>query len=169
MVALWACYWARVRSAPQVTQGEASSVTSPVKRLRQLQVCRRTGGPLQPIRKWNRGASPSRRMGTGLARYQRQQLDGKRWGSGVLGTTMLGPLDYRRPRRDRPLPSQCQAPGHAAASGRQHIITLAVRRLGWAMFGLTSTRQAWRLGLIGWGPTWGRSSTPVSCFGRGRS
>ena len=129
---------------PQVTQGEASSPTSP-SAAASTPGSPPDGRPLQSIPEVEPEGFSKPPPGTGLARYQRQQLDWKRCGQEFSCTTMLVPLDYANPDGTAITLSVAKRP---ATSSSKRLGSLIINPggpggSGWAM-SATSTRQVWR-------------------------
>jgi pimeloyl-ACP methyl ester carboxylesterase len=152
---------------PQVTQGEASSVTSP-SAAASTPGLPPDGRPLQPIPEVEPEGFAKPPPGTGMARYQRQQLDWKRCGQDFSCTTMLAPLDYADPDGTAITLSVAK---RTATSSSKRLGSLIINPGGPGGSGVGYVGYFNAAGLesydiVGWDPRGVGRSTPVSCFGR---
>lgn len=105
--------------------------------------------------------------GTGLTRYQRQQLDWERCGQGFSCTTMLAPLDYADPDGTAITLSVAKRP--ATSSRRLGSLIINPGGPGGSGVGYVAYFNAAGLesyDIVGWDPRGVGRSTPVNCFGR---
>ncbi len=155
---------------PPTPSSQPSAVTSPSATATSSPELPKDGRPLQPIPKVKPAGFTKPPPGAGLARYERQRLDWKPCGHGFSCSTMLVPLDYANPdgtaitlavakrpaTSDKKLGSLIINPGGPGGSGVGYV-------------GYFNAAGLERYDIVGWDPRGVGRSTPVTCFGSGRS
>jgi pimeloyl-ACP methyl ester carboxylesterase len=124
------------------------------------------GRPLQPIPDVKPEGFAKPPPGTGLARYEGQQLDWKECGHGFLCSTMLAPLDYADP--DGTAITLAVAKRPATSSKRLGSLIINPGGPGGSGVGYVGYFNATGLDsydIVGWDPRGVGRSTPVECFG----
>lgn len=151
----------------QITQGQASPAASPSAAATSTPDLPMDWRPLQPIPEVRPEGFTKPPPGTGLTRYQRQQLDWERCGQGFSCTTMLAPLDYADPDGTAITLSVAKRP--ATSSRRLGSLIINPGGPGGSGVGYVAYFNAAGLesyDIVGWDPRGVGRSTPVNCFGR---
>jgi pimeloyl-ACP methyl ester carboxylesterase len=153
-------------NGPQTPPDQQSSVASPSATATTTPTLPKDGRPLQPIPQVRPEGFTEPPPGTGLARYQRQQLDWKSCGHGLSCSTMLVPLDYTDP--DGTAITLAVAKRPAASNKRLGSLIINPGGPGGSGVGYVGYFNAEGLesyDIVGWDPRGVGRSTPVTCYG----
>src|SRR5829696_9103013 len=127
------------------------------------------GRPIQPVPDALPYGYEDPPPGKGLNRYKEQQLSWQPCLNGLECTTVLAPLDYKKP--DEQALSVSMAKRKATASPRLGTLFLNPGGPGASGRDLVNgfdSKGLERYDLIGWDPRGTADSTPVQCFSQGR-
>jgi pimeloyl-ACP methyl ester carboxylesterase len=159
LAVLAACSSDRQASPDQPTPASSSSAETSTPQ------AQKDGRPLQPIPDVKPEGFTKPPPGTGLARYESQQLEWKECGHGFLCSTMLAPLDYADP--DGTAISIAVAKRPATSSKRLGSLIINPGGPGGSGVGYVGYFNATGLegyDIVGWDPRGVGRSTPVMCF-----
>jgi pimeloyl-ACP methyl ester carboxylesterase len=152
---------------PEAPAGQPSAVASSSPTASSTPKLPKDGRPIQPVPPVTPEGFTQPPPGKGLARYERQQLDWKSCGHGLMCSTMLVPLDYTHPDETAITLAVAKRP----ATGSKRIGSLIINPggpggSGVAYVGYFNAEGLENYDIVGWDPRGVGHSTPVTCFGK---